>query len=216
MKPLPNASAQSGFTLVETLIASFIAAIILGGIIAGGVSLQKAYSASDGSLKASADQMRVMDYVQRDLRQALTVTVSNGGQMLTLTVPDYLDSSTGQPRIPAITPSTSSNGTPNGTVDYGTPSTPVTVAYFPANAPTAPSTTYTLSAYGPYIIRQVGNTQTVISRDSTSLQLNFTDQVSSVKISISYAPRYSLSSQSNTRASTTVSCTTTLRNVRRN
>ena len=216
MKPLFKASAQSGFTLAETLVASFIAAIILGGIIAGGVALQKAYYASDGCLKASADQLRILDYLQRDLRQALTVTVSNGGQMLTLTMPDYLDSSTGQPRIPTITPGTSSSGVPNGTVDYGVPSAPVTVIYFPANAPTPPSTTYALSANGPYIIRQVGNTQTVISRDSTNLQLNFTDQTTSLKTSVSYAPRYQLSSQANTRTGTAVSCTATLRNARRN
>lgn len=216
MKPLFYNSAKAGFTLVETMIASFIAGIILSGIILGGVTLQKAYSASDGCLKASADQLRIMDYLERDLRQALTVTVSNGGQMLTLTMPDYFDSSTGQPRIPTINPGTPVNGVPNGTVDYGASNAPSTVIYFPANAPTPPSTTYALSAYGQYIIRQVGNTQTVISLDCTNLQLNFTDQTSSVKSSISYGPRYNFANQANSRSGTAVSCTTTLRNTRRN
>jgi hypothetical protein len=203
---------------VETTVASTVVAIVLAAITVGGILMQRTFAGSDLSLKANADQLRVLDYFVTDMRQALTATVSNGGQQLTLTIPPYLNSDTGQPVIPTVI------GTATGaTVDYGSAASPTTVTYFPANVPTPPSTTYTYQANGAYIIRQVGNTQTVISRDCTSLQMRFTDgknllppNPAIVQASINYAPRYNFSNQSGARTGTTVYATSTFRNPRRN
>jgi hypothetical protein len=125
----------------------------------------------------------------------------------------------GNPVIPRVTA-----GSPTGKADYAT--SPTTVKYFPANAPTSPSTTYTYQANGAYLIRQVGpdggvgTTQTVISLDCTSLQINFTLLPSaaaptSVQASISFAPRFNFSNAANDRTGTTIYATTTFRNTLR-
>lgn len=208
---------DGGYTLMETIVASAVVAAILISIVTGGASLQKIYAGSDGSLKATADQSRILDYIVRDVRQALTVTVSNAGQTLTLTVPNYVDQATGQARIPRVLPGPpTSSGLPTGVVDYGDPAAPLTVTYFPANAPTPPSATYVYASNGSFLIRQQGNTQTVISLDCTSLQISLTDQGSSVLTSISFSPRFNFRDLTNARIGTTVFATSTLRNVRRN
>jgi hypothetical protein len=202
------------FTLAETAVASGVAAIVLTSIVIGGVSLQKTFSASDASLKAQADQARILDYIARDLRQALYYQVCNSGQMLTLMVPDYVDSTTGQPRVPVVHPGSvdQSTGLLSGTVDYNYADACGTkVSYFPANPPTAPSTTYTYTSNGQYLIRQIGNTQTVISLDCASLQIGFTDQGSSVSVSLSFAPRFNFGNQTNDRTGSTAYATTVFR-----
>ncbi len=219
-----SSSRNGAFTLAETSVAAAVVAIILVSIITGGVSLQKTFAGSDGSMKANADQTRILDYVARDARQALTVCVASGstpttcvttpntGDYLTLTVPPYLDANTGVPVIPTVAAGVS---TSKGTVDYGDAGSPSTVKYFPANAPISPSTTYTYQANGQYLIRQVGATQTVISLDCKSLQINFTDKGTSVGTWVSFAPRFNFSNQTSARDGTKVFVTTTLRNPRR-
>src|SRR4051812_1569449 len=70
---------ERGFTMMEIAIACSIAAVILVSIIIGSTSLQRIFAGSDAGLKATADQMRILDYIARDVRQALTATVSNSG-----------------------------------------------------------------------------------------------------------------------------------------
>ena len=204
---------NGGFTLAETAVAAAIVAIILVSIVTGGVSLQKVFAGSDGSMKANADQTRILDYIVRDLRQALTVVVSNSNQTLTVTVPPYLDPNTGAPVIPSVKAGASGS---KGTVDYGDPISPSTVTYFPANAPISPATTYTYQANGQYLIRQVGASQTVISLDCKSLQINVADNTTSVEAWVSFAPRFNFSNAASDRDGTKVYATTTFRNTRRN
>jgi type II secretory pathway component PulJ len=211
---------KAGFTLAETAVASAIAAIILVAIVTGGVSMQRTFAGSDTSMKAQADQSRIMDYIARDLRQALYYQVCNSGQMLTLIVPDYVDYSASppQPRLPVVHPGTlnQSTGLLSGTVDYNYANTcAIKVSYFPANAPTSPSTTYTYTANGQYLIRQVGNTQTVISKDCTSLQVGFTDQTTAVQVSVTFSPRFNFSDQTNDRTGSTTYTTTVFRSTPR-
>jgi type II secretory pathway component PulJ len=209
---------DGAFTLAETAVASAVAAIILIAIVIGGVSLQRTFAGSDSGMKAQADQSRIMDYIARDLRQALYYQICNSGQMLTLIVPDYIDSSTGTPRLPVVHPGTlnQSTGLLSGTADYNYANTCATkVSYFPANAPTPPSTTYTYTSNGQYLIRQVGNTQTVISLDCTNLQISFTDQSTSVLVSLSFAPRFNFSGQANDRTGSTAYTTTVFRSTPR-
>ena len=207
-----NYGKDRAFTLVEMLIAAGIASMALLAVVTGCIACQKVFSATDYGLKSSTDQLRIHDYIVRDVRQALTVSVTNSGQTLTLTVPDYLDPGTKQPRVPTINPGTPTNGIPNGTVDYGDASTPITVSYFPANGP-AP---YSYQANGRYLIRQQGAVQTVISRDCTDLQIAFTDQTESVLTAITFAPRFNFRLSANSRTSTAVYATPLLRNNRRN
>ena len=209
----PN-DAEKGFTLAETAVAASVAGIILVSIVIGGASLQKIFAGSDASMKAQADQSRIMDYIARDLRQAIYYQICNSGQMLTLMVPDYIDSSTNQGRVPQVHPGllNQTTGLMTGYVDYNYANTCGTkISYFPANAPTPPSTTYTYTAHGQYLIRQVGSTQTVISLDCSSLQINFTDQTTSVLVSVSFAPRYNFADVPVDRAGATAYSTAVFR-----
>ena len=207
-------TSAAGFTITELMVAAVVSTILLGVIVLGGVALQRTFNASDSALKASADQSRILDFIVRDLRQALTATVTNGGQTLTLTTPDYIDTSTNLPRIPSITPATYNTTTiPKGVVDYGNPGAPLSITYFPTNNTVAP---YSYAANGAWIVRQVGTVQTVISLDSTSLQLSFVDNTNSVTATISYLPQYTRQNTANARSSTLVSATTVFRNNRRN
>jgi hypothetical protein len=136
--------------------------------------------------------------------------------MLTVAVPDYVDSSTGAPRIPAVHPGTldQTTGLLSGTVDYNYANTCGTkVSYFPTNS--IASTPYTYSANGQYLIRQVGSTQTVISMDCASLQINFTDQTTSVLLSVSFAPRFNFANQAADRTGATIYNTVTFRSTPR-
>lgn len=200
-------SGNRGFTLAETAVASAVVAIIMISVVMGGNILQRTFAGSDGSLKAGADQSRGLDYIARDVHQALTASVTNSGETLTVTIPAYLDPITGLPVIPTITSSSSQ-------VDYGSAASPVAVTYFPANAPGSP---YTYHTAGTYLIRQVclnntvcapgasgvGVTQTVISLDCKNLQINFTDLSTTTQVSIrtkiTYAPRFNFDAATSTR-----------------
>ncbi len=197
-------SGNGGFTLAEMAVASGVVAIIMISVVMGGDILQRTFAGSDGSLKAGADQSRVLDYVARDVHQAFTASVTNSGETLTLALPAYLDPNTGLPVIPTVTSSQ---------VNYGNAASPVTVTYFPANA----STPYTYQTGGIYLIRQVclndtvcapgasgaGVTQAVISLDCKNLQINFTDLSTTTQVSIrtkiTYAPRFNFDSATSTR-----------------
>lgn len=200
-------SGNRGFTLAETAVASAVVAIIMISVVMGSNILQRTFAGSDGSLKAGADQSRVLDYIARDVHQALTASVTNSGETLTVTIPAYLDPTTGLPVIPGITSSQ---------VNYGSAAS--TVTYFPSNGPA----TYTYQTGGRYLIRQVclngvacapgasgtGITQTVISLDCRNLQINFTapsanpdpypNQVN-VQTKITYAPRFNFDAATSTR-----------------
>src|SRR4051812_48926208 len=106
MKRFPN-EGQCGATFVEMLIASAISIVISGAALASFITVQKAIKASEAYSKAKTDEIRLTDYMARDLRRCLTVTASEvgadgNGTILQLTIPDYYDAS-GNPRTPIIT-----------------------------------------------------------------------------------------------------------------
>ena len=85
---------------------------------------KKTFVATDEYYSATADQMRVLDSIAIDMRRAVSGSVSNGGQTLTLKLPDYLDYSQNPP-IPR-TPTISATAT----VTYGSTTTPPQVVYW--------------------------------------------------------------------------------------
>src|SRR5689334_16551406 len=87
------------FTLAETVVAAGVAAVILSAVVLGGVSFLNVFNATDEYYKANADQTRVLDYIAMDLRCALSGTISNSGQTLTLNMQDYLNYA-GNPPVP--------------------------------------------------------------------------------------------------------------------
>src|SRR5688572_18908860 len=93
-------SRRSAWTLAELMVAMAISSLLCAALITGSIAIQKSFMASRHHVLAQAEQMRLMDYMNLDLRRALSVSTTS--TTLTVTIPDYYDSS-GQPRDPQIT-----------------------------------------------------------------------------------------------------------------
>lgn len=81
---------MAGFTLGETLISLSLSSIILGAAITSGVSLEKSFNAVDNYFSTHVQQIRIIDYLNRDVQRGLIVTTSVDLQTITMTVPNYI------------------------------------------------------------------------------------------------------------------------------
>lgn len=114
MNQRPGRDAAA-FTLADLLIAMMLVSMVLAGTITAQFALTRSVALSDQASLGNNDAARVADYIAKDLRSALSASVS--GNILTITVPDYF-SSPGVPRTPSLS---------YGTVQYTT--TPLTIRY---------------------------------------------------------------------------------------
>lgn len=105
----------AGFTLTEMLVAVSVSSIVLAAAVASGVSLQKSFSAVDNYLATHMQQVRIIDYLSRDVNRGLSVTTSVDLQTVTVSVPNYIiqagdsealanPSLIGTPRTPTVDP----------------------------------------------------------------------------------------------------------------
>jgi type II secretory pathway component PulJ len=111
--------------MTELMVASAVGSVIMACLAVGAVTLQRGYSAAEHQTRSQLDQMRIVDYISRDLRRAVAVRVENSGPSigtkLVIDVPDLSgrDSASGDLLEPALV---------NGDVRYGSAAT--TVAYY--------------------------------------------------------------------------------------
>src|SRR5256885_8826308 len=103
---LTHHSHQSGFTLAEILTAMAVAVVIFAAIITASLAMQKSFNAVDNYFATHIQQIRIIDYLNRDVKRALIVNTSADQQTVTLTIPKYL-SSTGTVQTPTISTTTS-------------------------------------------------------------------------------------------------------------
>jgi prepilin-type N-terminal cleavage/methylation domain-containing protein len=134
MNRLGLRQVESGFTLAEMLIAIAIASSILGLIFTSAVALQKSFTAVDNYFGAHMQQIRIVDYLARDVRRGLSVTSSVDRQTVTIKIPKYIIqagdsdatvSNIGTPRSPSLA---IANGDYN--INYGTPTSTVTTVVY--------------------------------------------------------------------------------------
>ena len=142
------------------------------------------------------EQARLLDYVCRDLRRALTVSVDTfeGAQRIKITIPDFY-ATDGTPRDPVIA---------NGTVYYGDRANPVRVAYYKT---------------GSVIYRSVNDVPYPLATDVEDFVPSFTDDGKQVVgVSVSFVPRFQLNQRdvSSLRLGTAAHAKTLLRNKRAN
>src|SRR5882724_1768365 len=78
------------FTLAEMLIAVAIASTILAVTLTSSVALQRSFSEVDNYSMTHMQQIRIVDYLARDVRRGLSVTSSVDRQMVTITIPKYI------------------------------------------------------------------------------------------------------------------------------
>lgn len=185
-KPLSH-RRNAAWTLAEIMVAMSISSLLCAGLIAGSIALQKSFLAARHHILAQAEQMRLTDFMNLDLRRALSV--STGAGRLTMTIPDYYDSA-GEPRDPQIK---------NGMAVYG---------------PSAKTVTYYKE--GATIYRMDGGLPVALATDVQDFQLTFLDLGQSIQVSITFIPKFQFSTnrQSTARDGTATFTTTLLRNKR--
>src|SRR5437016_12774119 len=80
----------AGFTLSEMLVSLSLSSIVLAAAITSGVTLQKSFAAVDNYFSTQMQQIRIIDYLNRDVKRGLVVTTSVDLQSVTMSVPKYI------------------------------------------------------------------------------------------------------------------------------
>ena len=207
MKLKSSANAH-GFTLAEIMIAMAASAVVFGGTMTSTTALQKSFNAIDNYFATHMQQIRIVDYLSRDVKRGLIVTTSVDLQTVTITTPNYIiqagdpeaianPSLTGAPRTPTIT------YTPSGPqVNYG--NTTSTVVY---------------SINGLSILRTENGAITTIASSTDQLVPETTDvelaNTEYTKTSVTFQPMFTSGGSVAQRSGTTVFSTAYLRNKRR-
>ena len=124
---------NQGFTLSETMVALGLSTVLLAITITCCMALQRSLNAVDSFFAAHVQQIRIIDYLGRDVKRGLSVITSSDLKTVTITIPKYIIEAgdpeavanpalIGTPRTPTI--GIGSNGPQ---VNYG--SSTSTVAY---------------------------------------------------------------------------------------
>ena len=110
------------------MVSMGIATVLLVGIFSATVALNRSYAAADDYFTTHLQQIRIMDYLARDVKRSFSVTTSPDLKTVTCIMPNYVvqpgdpeavtDATTiGTRRTPVVVTSVNLN---KATVDYGT------------------------------------------------------------------------------------------------
>jgi hypothetical protein len=185
-------SKFAGFGIPDVLVGAAVSAVLAAGMLTTITSLQRTSAASHHHAQSQIQQARLLDYMARDLRRALSVQVDSfrGSERLKLTIPDYYDP-TGGPREPVID---------GGGVRYGDNAAGIAISYFKE---------------GDKVFRSVNGVNREIASDLQSFNIDYTDSgEQAVTVAVSFVPRYQGVDSMAPREATTAYCTTLLRNKR--
>jgi prepilin-type N-terminal cleavage/methylation domain-containing protein len=199
---------MAGFTLSELLVTMSLSSIVLAAAVTCGITLQKSFNATDNYLATHIQQVRIIDYLNRDVKRGLVVTTSVDLQSVTMTLPSYLiqagdtealsnPSLVNTPRTPTI--SYTSSG---WQVNYGTSNTGVVY-----------------SINGNSIVRVENGVVTTIAASTDQLVPSTTDvELANTEYSsttVTFMPIFNLAGNTADRTGTTLYATAYLRNKRR-
>ena len=205
---IKSSHKTAGFTLSEMLVSVSLSSIVLAAAIASGVSLQKSFNAVDNYFTTHMQQIRIIDYLNRDVKRGLVVTTSVDLQSVTMSVPKYIieagdaeaianPSLVGTPRTPTV--SYSSNG---WQVNY---------------SPSMSTVVYSIT--GSSILRTENGVVTTIASSTDQLVPSTTDvelaNTEYAKTSVTFSPIFTSNGSSATRSGTSLYATAYLRNKRR-
>jgi type II secretory pathway pseudopilin PulG len=196
------------FTLPEITLALAVSGVVFGAILTSSTSLQKSFNAIDNYFGTHMQQIRIVDYLSRDVKRGLIVTTSADLQTVTVTIPNYILQA----------------GDPEAVVNpalVGTARTP-TMAYTPSGwqvnyGNTTSTVVYSIS--GLSILRTENGTVTTIASSTDQLVPLTTDvelaNTEFAKTSITFQPIFTSGGAAASRSGTTVYSTAYLRNKRR-
>jgi hypothetical protein len=209
---LATLKTNHGFSLSETMVGLGLSTVLLGVTITCSIALQRSFKATDSFFAAHIQQIRVIDYLGRDVKRGLSVITSTDLKTVTITVPKYIIKAgdpeavanpalIGTPRTPTI-----SIG-PNGPqVNYG--SSVSTVAY----AINGKSVSRTEDS----VVTDVASSADQLVPTTTNVQLANTEYS---KMWVTFLPIFSSNSsvaaQTNAKKGTSMYATAYLRNKRR-
>ena len=205
MKRITTQRLKGGGTLAEMLVASAVSCYMFACILTGTVVLNRTFAGAMEYCSGTTDEQRAMDYIARDLRRAYTVTVSQSDQTLTVTVPDCYGAydSQGNPTGAMVSPTIA-----DGTINYNDPTKPITICYYISNGQLLRQQT----------IGTTGAVNTLVIANSVQdLTSTFADLTCVVTFNITFAPSMAASGSTNSQsqAGTTLSASTSVRNLRR-
>ena len=196
------------FTLIEIMVVLSTSTVVLGATLTSSTSLQKSFNAIDKYFATHMQQIRIVDYLSRDVKRGLVVTTSADLQTVTITIPNYII----QPGDPEAIANPALAGTPRTPTIAFTPSGPQ-VNYG------ATTSTVSYSINGLSILRTENGVVTTIASSTDQLVPVTTDveltNTEYTKTSISFQPIFTSSGSPATRSGTTVYSTAYLRNKRR-
>ena len=205
---LNRSRTRFAFSLTEIMVTLAISSVALGAILTSSASLQKSFNAIDSYFGTHMQQIRIVDYLSRDVKRGLVVTTSADLQTVTVTVPNYIVQA-GDPEAvanPAL---------------VGLPRTP-TISYTPSGPQVnygATTTTVVYSINGTSILRTENGTVTTIASSTDQLVPQTTDvelaNTEYAKTSITFQPIFISGGAVAERSGTTVYSMAYLRNKRR-
>ena len=82
--------SATGFTVAELLVSVAAGAFVLAAVTLASVALQKSFSAADNFLGTQMQQIRIVDYLSRDVRRSYIVTASSDLKTITCIIPNYV------------------------------------------------------------------------------------------------------------------------------
>jgi Tfp pilus assembly protein PilW len=112
-----------GFTLSEMMISVAVGCMAIGATTSASVALQKSFAAANDFFYTHLQQIRIIDYLSRDVKRSTVVITSADKQTVTCTIPNLIIKAgdpdaglgVGKRRTPTVT--VTSNG---AVVNYGT------------------------------------------------------------------------------------------------
>jgi prepilin-type N-terminal cleavage/methylation domain-containing protein len=205
---LNSSLKKLAFTLPEMMVALATSGVVLGATLTSSTSLQKSFNAVDSYFGTHMQQIRIVDYLSRDVKRGLIVTTSVDRQTVTITVPNYV--------IQAGDPEAVINPALIGTVR--TPTMVYTPSGWQVNyGATTSSVVYSIS--GLSILRTENGQVTTIASSTDQLVPKTTDvelaNTEYTQTSITFQPIFTSGGQDFSRSGTSVFSTAYLRNKRR-
>ena len=205
---LKSLQKTAGFTLGEMLVAVSVSSIVLAAAIASSVSLQKSFNAIDNYFATQIQQVRIVDYLSRDVNRGFSVTTSVDLQTVTVNLPNYIiqagdpeavgnSSLIGTPRSPTVSYTSGA-----AQINYGTSTS--TVVYSVSNSS---------------ILRTENGAVTLIASSTDQLVPQNTDvelaNTECVNSAVTFMPIFTMSGSPAAQTGTSLFSTAYLRNKRR-
>jgi type II secretory pathway component PulJ len=78
------------FTLIEMVVAMATGSAILGVAVISLIALQRSFSSTDNYLATQTQQIRIVDFLARDVRRGLSVISSVDQQTVQIQIPKYI------------------------------------------------------------------------------------------------------------------------------